>query len=345
MKPTIKDIAQRAHVSTATVSRVLSKKAKSYRPETAAKIEAIAKELGYKKNLAAAELAANSSMLIAVILNNTQTNFSNDIIAAIQAETDKAGYQMFILYAGNHNARLLNQAISVALERHVAGILLVATSLDDQAARTLQESNTPCRLVSVYDETDSRYIGFKFTSSNNEEIGYSAANYLIERGHSRIGLAGIDRSSTGKQRLQGYQRAMTEHGLIPHMGWVEYGDYSFGPQQNMLKTLMNKNLDAIITASDMVAVGMIREAHLLGLDIPKDLSFISIDGTFLCDITIPTITSVTQDFYQMGLIAVRSLLNDDDSQFIPIHITPRNSVRLLGVNYSAINDRASGNTK
>ena len=49
MKPTIKDIAQRAHVSTATVSRVLSKKAKSYRPETAAKIEAIAKDLGYKK--------------------------------------------------------------------------------------------------------------------------------------------------------------------------------------------------------------------------------------------------------------------------------------------------------
>nr|WP_225208977.1 LacI family DNA-binding transcriptional regulator [Limosilactobacillus walteri] len=68
MKPTIKDIAQRANVSTATVSRVLSKKEKSYRPETAAKIEAIAKELGYKKNLAAAELAANSSKLIAVIL-------------------------------------------------------------------------------------------------------------------------------------------------------------------------------------------------------------------------------------------------------------------------------------
>lgn len=156
MKPTIKDIAQRAHVSTATVSRVLSKKAKSYRPETAAKIEAIAKDLGYKKNLAAAELAANSSMLIAVILNNTQTNFSNDIIAAIQAETDKAGYQMFILYAGNHDARLLNQAISVALERHVAGILLVATSLDEQAARTLRESSTPCRLVSVYDEADPR---------------------------------------------------------------------------------------------------------------------------------------------------------------------------------------------
>lgn len=236
---------------------------------------------------------------------------------------------MFILYAGNHNARLLNQAISMALERHVAGILLVATSLGNQAANTLHKSNTPCRLVSVYDESDPRYTGFKFISSNNEEIGYLATNYLIERGHSRIALAGIDRSSTGKQRLHGYQRAMTEHGLVPHMDWVEYGDYSFGPQQNMLKSLMNKNLDAIITASDMVAVGMIKEAHLQGLDIPKDLSFISIDGTFLCDITIPTITSVTQDFYQMGVVAVRNLLNDCDSQFIPVHLTPRSSVRTL----------------
>ncbi|MCD7120937.1 LacI family transcriptional regulator [Limosilactobacillus agrestis] len=329
MKPTIKDIAQRANVSTATVSRILSNKKQSYRPETATKVKAIAKELGYKKNLAAAELAAHSSKLIAVILNNTQTNFADDIIAAIQAATDQAGYQMFILYAGNHDSRLLNRAISVALERHVAGILLVATTLDKEAAHTLQESNTPCRLISVYDEADPRYTRFKFTSSNNEEIGYLATNYLIERGHSRIGLAGIDHSSTGKQRLHGYQRAMTEHGLIPRMEWVEYGDYSFGPQQNILKTLMNKGLEAIITASDMVGVEMIKEAHLLDLDIPKDLSFISIDGTFLCDITIPTITSVTQDFYQMGTIAVRGLLNDEDSQFIPVHITPRNSVRIL----------------
>lgn len=329
MKPTIKDIAQRANVSTATVSRVLAKKEKSYRPETAAKIEAIAKELGYKKNIAAAELAAHSSKLIAVILNNTQTNFSNDIIAAIQAETDKAGYQMFILYAGNHDSRLLNQAISVALERHVAGILLVATSLDEQAAMTLRETSTPCRLVSVYDENDPKYTGFKFISSDNEKIGYLATNYLIDHGHQRIGLAGIDRSSTGEQRLRGYQQAMCEHGLAPHRDWVVYGDYSFGPQQNILKGLASKKLDAIITASDMVAVGLIKEARLLNIRIPEDLSLVSIDGTFLCDITIPTITSVTQDFYQMGVLAVRSLLKDQNSQFVPVHITARNSVRLL----------------
>lgn len=329
MKPTIKDIAQRANVSTATVSRVLSKKEKSYRPETAAKIEAIAKELGYKKNLAAAELAANSSKLIAVILNNTQTNFSNDIIAAIQAETDRAGYQMFILYAGNHDARLLNQAIIVALERHVAGILLVATSLDDQAATTLRETSTPCRLISVYDEDDPRYTDFKFISSDNERIGYLAAKYLIERGHRRIGLAGIDHSSTGKQRLHGYQRAMSEYGLVPQKDWVKYGDYSFGPQQNILGALYDQNLDAIITASDMVAVGVIREARLLDISIPDDLSLISIDGTFLCDITIPTITSITQNFYQMGLAAVKSLLNDHGSEFIPIQVTPRDSVRKI----------------
>lgn len=326
MKPTIKDIARRANVSTATVSRVLSKKEKSYRPETAAKIEAIAKELGYKKNLAAAELAANSSKLIAVILNNTQTNFSNEIIAAVQEETDKASYQMFILYAGNHDSRLLNQAISVALERHVAGILLVATSLDEQAATTLRESSTPCRLVSIYDEDSPRYADFKYISSNNETIGHLATNYLIEHGHTRIGLAGIDRSSTGKQRLAGYQRAMAEHNLPTKPEWVIYGDYSYGPQQKLLDAFTDQNLDAIITASDMIAVGIIQEARHLGIKIPENLSLVSIDGTFLCDITIPPITSVTQNFYQMGASAVKSLLTNGESQFIPVHITDRGSV-------------------
>lgn len=329
MKPTIKDIAQRANVSTATVSRVLSKKKNSYRPETAAKIEAIAKELGYTKNIAAAELAAKSSKLIAVILNNTQTNFSNEIIAAVQEATDKAGFQMFILYAGNHDARLLNQAISVALERHVAGILLLATSLDEQAATTLKEANVPCRLVSIYDPTSPRYAAFKFISSDNEKIGYLAANYLITHGHQRIGLAGIDHSCTGKQRLTGYKKALAEHGLPFDAALVQYGDYSYGPQQSILKAFSNQQIDAVITASDMVAVGIIKEAHLLGIKVPDDLSLVSIDGTFLCDITIPTITSVTQNFYQMGLDAAMSLLNGQDSKFVPVAVTERDSVKSI----------------
>jgi LacI family transcriptional regulator len=329
MKPTIKDIAERANVSTATVSRVLSKKKSSYRPETAEKIRAIAKELGYTKNIAAAELAAKSSKLIAVILNNTQTNFSNEIIDAIQETTDKAGYQMFILYAGNHNARLLNQAISVALERHVAGILLLATSLDEQAATTLREANVPCRLVSIYDQTSPRYAAFKFISSNNERIGYLAANYLIDHGHQRIGLAGIDHSCTGQQRLAGYQKALAKHGLPFDPALVQYGDYSYGPQQSILKAYQDLQIDAVITASDMVAVGVIKEAHLLGIEVPTDLSLVSIDGTFLCDITVPTITSVTQNFYQMGLAAATSLLEDHESQFIPVQVTERASVQRI----------------
>lgn len=326
MKATIKDIAARAHVSTATVSRVLAEKKKAYRPETAAKIKAIAKELGYTKNLAAAELAAKNSKLIAVILNNTQTNFSNEILAAIQTVTDKAGYQMFILYAGDNDHRLLNQAIHTALERSVAGILLVATPLDEHAATTLREANVPCRLVSIYDQETPCYADFKFISSNNIKAGELATNYLLTRGHKRIGLIGIDRSAIGLQRLAGYKKALKAHNIGFDPSLVQYGDYSYNAEDNILSSFIKKAPDALIAASDMIGVGLIKEARQLDIQVPTELSIISIDGTFLCDITSPTITSVTQNFYQMGLAAANDLLNDRDSQFIPIKITERASV-------------------
>lgn len=327
MKPTIKDIAAQANVSTATVSRVLADKKKSYRPETAARIKAIAKKLGYTKNLAAAELAAKSSKLIAVILNNTQTNFANEILAAIQTVTDKKGYQMFILYAGDNDHRLLNQAIHAALERSVAGILLLATPLDEQAATTLKEAKVPCRLVSIYDQKTPCYKDFRFISSNNERTGELAADFLLDRGFNRVGLIGVDRSAIGVQRLVGYKRSLAKHQVPFDPALVQYGDYSYNPADNILSSFIKKKPDAIIAASDMIGVGLIKEAHLLEILVPDELSIVSIDGTFLCDITTPTITSVTQDFYRMGLAAAKGLLEDLDSQFIPVRITERGSVK------------------
>lgn len=327
MKPTIKDIAKQANVSTATVSRVLANKKKAYRPETAARIKAIAKKMGYTKNLAAAELAAKSSKLIAVILNNTQTNFSNQILAAVQSVTDKMGYQMFILYAGDNDHRLLNQAINAALERSVAGILLIATPLDEQAAITLKESKVPCRLVSIYDQKTPCYADFKFISSDNEKAGELATDFLIKQGFKRIGLIGVDRSAIGIQRLAGYKQSLVTHNIHFDSSLVQHGDYSYNPADKILSSFIKKKPDAIIAASDMIGVGLIKEAHELGIQVPTDLSIISIDGTFLCDITTPTVTSVTQDFYQMGLTAAKCLLENRESQFIPVKITERNSVK------------------
>lgn len=264
MKPTIKDVAKLAHVSTATVSRVLANKKGITRPETAARIRQAAHKLGYHKNVGAAQLAANSNNTIAVIINQTPTNFWQEIVDGILAQAKKRHQKVIIFSAGNHNSN---------------------------------------------------------------QVTETATNYLIRHHHRRIGLVGIDRSTTGQQRILGYQKAMTEAGLIIEPGWIIYGDYSYQNGQELMDQVHDAGLTAIITGSDMVAAGLLTRGRKLGIKVPQDLSIVSIDGTFICEITNPPLTSITQNFFRMGVESLNSLLDNEASTFIPSHLTKRESVR------------------
>ena len=273
----------------------------------------------------AAELVSKSSKRIAVILNNTLTNFWTDVIKGIYDAAMEAGYQIFILYAGDKNLPQFHNALDVALERPLAGILMISTSIDQAAKDRLLASGIPFRLVSIYDEKKPLYCDLPYTSSNKVEIATLATQYLIDHGHERIGLVGIDHSNTGQQRLFGFEQEMIKHQLPIEPSWVHYGDYTYPTGQNSLTALIDDQLTSVITASDMIAVGMIQQANVLEIFLPDQLSIISIDGTYLCDITTPTITSVTQNFYQMGQRAVTGLLEELPAEFIPVQITERQS--------------------
>lgn len=324
LKATIKDVAQAAHVSTATVSRVLSNKKGTYREETAQLVRKVADQLGYRRNLSAAELASRHVKTIAIIINNTQTNFWQEVLDGIQAGLQENHRDSIIFYAGNNDEQLLTNAINNALSRSVSGILLVAAKPTPQQLQMLKNSGLPYRFVSIYGSDDQQV---QYTSSNNIEIGELATNYLIQHGHQKIGLLGIDKSTTGNQRLLGYEKVMTKENLVVKPSWVQYGNYSFANGQQLFKKIRHNGLTAIIAASDMAAAGIIKAARQDGYRIPEDFSIISIDGTFLCDITMPSLTSVSQNFFSMGKQSVINLINQDDSQFIPVSIVERNSVQ------------------
>lgn len=324
MKATIKDVAKTAHVSTATVSRVLSNKEGTYREETAELVRKVADQLGYHRNISAAELASNQVKTIAIIINNTQTNFWQEVLDGIQDAVQKHHRNSIIFYAGNNNEPLLTKAINNALARSVSGILLVAAKATAAQLKLLNNSGLPYRFVSIYGTDD---LKAPYTSSDNIKIGELATNYLIKHGHRKIGLLGIDKSTTGNQRLLGYEKIMTKENLVVKPGWVQYGNYSFENGQQLFKRVRNFGLTAIIAASDMTAAGIIKAARQYGFSIPNDLSIISIDGTFLCDVTVPSLTSVSQDFLAMGQQSVEDLINHADSQFIPVKITERDSVQ------------------
>lgn len=321
-KPTIKDVARQAGVSIATVSRVMAKKANTYTPQTAQRVWDAAVKLGYQKNSAAAELATHSSDKIAVIVSNPPTNFSTGILDGMQQTALAHNHHIIILYAGNHSPQLLHQAIKDATAGPRAGILLIGSQIDPQSLKMLQDSQLPVRLVSNY----SYELPLQFISSDNTELAAQSVEYLIKKGHRRIGLFGIDHSHTGLQRRAGYQKAMYEHHLPIEQDWIQYGDYSYEAGQTIMQYWADLKLSAVVAASDLVAMGIMRQAAQMGIKIPQDLSIVSIDGTFLCEVTDPQLTSVTQDFYQIGVNSVLDLLGNAPSELVPFKLVERGSV-------------------
>ncbi|WP_334328774.1 LacI family DNA-binding transcriptional regulator [Companilactobacillus sp. HBUAS59699] len=334
MSATIKDIARKVGVAPSTVSRVLSNKSKYYTSETAEKVKEAARELGYKKNQAAVELVKKQSNVIAAVVSSVKTNFAGQIIDGIQAEASKNGYNLIVVYSNSASAEEQKKALLTVIERPVMGILLLSIALSDDNMDLLKESDIPYCFLSMGFEDDRPYV-----SSDDEKIGYEATKFLIDRGHRKIGLAAIDGFPyTGRLRLAGYKKALSEANIIPDDSWVQSGDYSYSAGEAAMKAYgKGTDLTGIVAASDLAAIGVLNQARNLGLSVPDDLSIVSIDGTEMCQIVQPQLTSVSQDFYEMGVVGVQrieeSVLNkkklSNNQQLVAIYIDERDSTKLV----------------
>lgn len=331
MSATIKDIARKVGVAPSTVSRVLSGKSKYYTPETEKKVKEAVEELGYKKNQAAVELVKKQSNVIAAVVSSVKTNFAGEIIEGMQEEAQRLGYNLIIVYSNSAKSEEQKKALLTVIERPVMGILLLSIALTSDNLDLLKDSKIPyCFLSMGFD--DSR----PFISSDDEKIGYQATKYLISKGHKKIGLVGLDKLPfTGRSRLAGYKRAMNENKIGISNDWIKNGDYSYlSGEKAMAEFGKSTELTGIVAASDLVAIGILNQAHNMGIRVPEELSIISIDGTEMCEIVQPQLTSVSQGFHEMGVTGIREIekqfSNTNDlnvkQQFIPFHIIERQSV-------------------
>lgn len=326
MRVTIKDIAEMAKVSPSTVSRILADKTDNYAAKTVKRVCRIAVQMGYQKNTAAAELVTQKSNVLAVIVSETKTNFSKEIIQGIQKVALTNSLSVMILYAGESDQALQHQAIKTVIERGVRAILLLAIVPGEDNTRLLRSSHIPF----IFLATALGNKELPFISSNDFDIGYQAADYLLKSGHVKIGFAGLDLGTyVGSLRLKGYQHAFQKAGLNWKSEWIQSGKWSY---QDGVRTMLNwgkaTELTAIIGASDLVAIGVMNTALDLGLTIPGQLSVLGIDGTSLCHIVRPELTAIRQAFYEMGRRGVQILIDQTriESTFTSFDILPGSSV-------------------
>lgn len=326
MTATIKDVAEEAGVSTATVSRVLANKEGFYSERTAQRVRKVATSLGYEKNISAVELVTQKSQVIGVIISSIKTNFSNKIIEGIQDEALKHGLSVIMLYAGQNDPQLQERALKTLIERSVKGILVVAIQLTDQNLTLLQSSQIPYRFLSTSYNSDQ----LPSIASNDYQIGYQATQHLIQKGHRKIGLVAMDVSEyIGQQRVAGYKDAMRQSALPVKDEWVKTGMYTYDDGSNAMKAFgQQPEVTAIIGASDLASIGVLNQAVQFNIKVPEQLAIVSIDGTYLAEIVRPQLTTVTQAFYEMGTLGMQTLLDQTQpvrSRFTPIKIEIRQS--------------------
>ncbi|MEK4971799.1 LacI family DNA-binding transcriptional regulator [Niallia sp. FSL R7-0648] len=331
MTITIKDIANAAKVSTATVSRVLNG-AGGYNEETKKKILQIAEELGYRRNEMARSLVKKSSNLIGIIMPSVSTIFYADIVNGIEKVAQKQGFSVILSHAGVKGNRLIH-CLKMLEERKVDGLVIVSIPLMEDQIQAIESLSIPYVLLS----TDTPNKQIPFIKVDDYEAAYAATKYLINHGHRKIGLAGVDYSDrvAGTPRIEGYKKALKDHGLSFSANDIKAGDYSFTAGKEALYAFRTEKngITAVFCVSDEVALGIISAAYELGIKIPEDLSVIGYDNTRVAEMAVPPLTAIEQPFRLMGekgcfkIIEAIQQKAAVKTEMLPFNIVERASVK------------------
>lgn len=307
MGVTIKDIARRAGVSIATVSRVINNKSEGVGRETREKILDIVKELNYYPNRIARGLVTKKTNILGLILPDISNPFFPSLARGVEDTASRYGYNMILCNTDNKKEKE-ETYISVLKENNVDGILYTSVIRQkDKNVKKLLQSKIPFVLLDR--SINVRDIPKVFTDgvSGMQQM----INYLIENGHRRIAyISGPKSNSSTEQRLKGYRKALGDAGISADHTIMKDGDYKISSgYKNMLELLdEGGNFSAVACANDLMAVGALEALKDRGIKVPEEMSITGYDDIYIADVTSPKLTTVAQPKYEMGCIAAELLV-------------------------------------
>ena len=299
----VKDVAALAGVSTATVSRALSESSKVAEATRERVMQAV-KACGYKMNTAARQLRRQRTETVLVVIPNIGNPFFSSIIQGIETCAQQRNYRV-VLGETDTGSSEANSYAGYMRQRHADGtILLTAEGIDNfiavdadipvvMACEYLAKS--PCPTVRI----------------DNARAAEDAVNHLLELGHRRIAyINGPAASPLSKDRLKGYRRALKSAGVAVEKALLTRGDYSPGSGYVRAHQLLalDRPPTAIFTASDPMAIGVMRAANERRCRIPQQLSLVGFDDIRFAGFMTPGLTTVHQPRELIGSTAMEQLL-------------------------------------
>lgn len=295
---TMKDVADKAGVSTATVSRALMNPEK-VSAKTRQKIEQAVTAVGYSPHTTARNLKRNESRTILTIVPDICDPFFSDIFRGIEETAAEHGYLVLIADCA-HQHQKEKKFVDLIAAKQIDGMLLLGADLPFDACKEEQRNLPPLVMINEF----SSKLALPTVHIDNLTAAFEAVHYLLQHlGHRRIAcIAGPRHLHLSQYRLQGYIQALRRSGIAVDNQYIIHGDFTYDTGVNGLITLMKHPFppSAVFCHNDTMAIGVLSQAKKMGLSIPRDISIIGFDDIVQAQYCSPPLTTVAQPRYQLG---------------------------------------------
>jgi LacI family transcriptional regulator len=303
----IREIARRAKVSTATVSRTINR-VPTVDPQLAKRVWKVVEDLGYYPNTQARALVSGKSRIFGLVVSEITNPFFPEIVQAFEDIAVQHNYEI-LLTSTVHNPKRMELAVRRMIERRVDGVAILTFGMEDSLVEDLRFRKVPLVFVDV---------GPHVPGVSNIRINYQhgirqAVQHLAALRHNRIAfIAGPSSLKSAMARKAAFEVAMQEIGLTVPPEMIVEGDHRMEGGMRALVQLagLPSRPTAILCSNDMTAVGVMREAYEYGIVIPRDLSLVGFDDIRLSQFTTPPLTTVQMSQTVLAEYAFQALLDE-----------------------------------
>lgn len=332
----IKDVAQLAGVSIATVSRCINNPEK-VTEKTRLKVQDAIMQTGYAPNTLAQSFRRGRTNLVMVVLPSIGDPFFTEVMHGIRTAAKARGYSVLIEET-QFNTMTADEIGAKLASKQTDGIILLASMSPFGTEILSARSRQRLPIVVGCEKVSSDLADLPSVHIDNVAAAKDATNYLISQGHSKIGMIyGQKDSLLTRDRELGYRAAMKQAGLPIQSGWVAEGQLQISGARQATRELLSHHdrPTAIFCANDEMAIGCLHEIKAAGLKVPDDISVIGFDDIRYAEVTNPPLTTISQPAEEIGERVMYRLCRrieegrgdgDDESQIVPHKLVVRQSV-------------------
>ena len=303
----IRDVARRAKVSTATVSRTVNRVV-TVDAQLAKRVWKAIAELGYYPNRQARALVSGRSRVFGLIVSEITNPFFPEIVQTFETLAVEKNYEI-LLTSTIHDPKRMELAVRRMIEGRVDGVAILTFGMEDELLEHLRFRNLPLVFVDV---------GPKAPRVSNIRVDYAhgirqAVQHLAAMKHERIGfVSGPLKLRSAVARKDAFVNSMREIGLSVRAEFIVQGDHRLEGGKLALQSLyqLREQPTALLCSNDMTAIGVMRQAFELGIKVPDDLSVVGFDDTRLADFMIPPLTTIQMSQTELAKLAFDALYKE-----------------------------------